>query len=220
MARKPGIRQKLFVEIEDKLRLDMILYAFWAGFWLLNGLDKFFRPTGEVIREANPVLVQGWFGIDREDKFRDYFSKLHLEELAMPSLYGFGMVEIILGATFVAILLRPGTPAMVYRLAFKMSILLFFIFSMGDILFGDRMELWEHGTFMILTLLTYQLYLSRSTEHAEVLGDFAAGADVNRDGAISTEEFDRFMDRLRTTCMVSDPAALRAPERAGSAERG
>jgi Ca2+/Na+ antiporter len=153
--------------------------------------------------------VQGWFGIDREEKFTQYFAKLHLEDLGMPFLYGFAVWEIILGAVFVAILLRPGISPMIYRLAFKMSILLFFMFCMGDILFGDRMELWEHGTFMVLTLLTYQLYLTRSTEHAEVLGEFAAGADINQDGAISTEEFDRFMDRLRISCMVSDPASLR-----------
>ncbi len=39
------MRRKRFVLLEDNLRLDYILYAFWAAFWVLNGLDKFFNGT-------------------------------------------------------------------------------------------------------------------------------------------------------------------------------
>ena len=45
-----------------------------------------------------------------------------------------------------------------HRLCFKGGIFVFLAFSVGDILFGDRMELWEHGTFMLLTIVTYDLW--------------------------------------------------------------
>ena len=51
----------------------------------------------------------------------------------------------------------------VHRLCFKGGVLLFLAFSTGDILFGDRMELWEHGTFMVLILLTYDLWYRTDT---------------------------------------------------------
>lgn len=202
-------RALAFVAVEDNLRLDLILYAFWAVFWLLNGLDKFFNGTPDV-GPFGPRTV-GWFGVNRDEKFIDYFSRLYLpEEMALAALYTFAVVEIIVGAVFLVMLLRPRVDTMVHRLAFKMNMLLFFAFSVGDILFGDRQELWEHGTFMILTLMTYQLYLARSAEHAEVLGpEYARAADLNQDNRVSTEEFDQFMDRLRNACVA--PAPPEAP---------
>ncbi|MBW3572267.1 MAG: hypothetical protein KY467_14290 [Gemmatimonadetes bacterium] len=205
-------RQMAFVAVEDNLRLDLILYAFWAVFWLLNGLDKFFNGTQEV-GPFGPRTV-GWFGVNRDEKFIDYFSRLYLpEEMALAALYTFAVVEIVVGAVFLVMLLRPRVDTMVHRLAFKMNMLLFFAFSVGDILFGDRQELWEHGTFMILTLMTYQLYLARSAEHAEVLGpEYARAADLNQDNRVSTEEFDQFMDRLRTACVAPAPPEAAAPK--------
>ncbi len=205
-------RDLAFVAVEDNLRLDLILYAFWSVFWLLNGLDKFFNGT-PATGPFGPKTV-GWFGVNRDAKFIDYFSRLHLpEELALAFLYGFAVVEIAVALMFLWILLRPRVSTLVHRLAFKMNMLIFFAFSTGDILFGDRQELWEHGTFMILTLMTYQLYLARSAEHAEVLGaEHFASADLNRDDRISTEEFDLFMDRLRSACTAPAPAVPASPD--------
>ena len=47
----------------------------------------------------------------------------------------------------------------VHRLVFKASSLLFVVFMTMDILFGDRTELWEHGTFLLLTAFAYRLYI-------------------------------------------------------------
>jgi hypothetical protein len=45
-------------------------------------------------------------------------------------------------------------------------------------MFGDRTELWEHGTFMLLVLLTYQLYIQReSIEEIEERGLAKAAKD-------------------------------------------
>ena len=45
------------------------------------------------------------------------------------------------------------------RLNMKMIIAIFSLFSIFDILFGDRMELWEHGTFLILATIHYIYFL-------------------------------------------------------------
>ena len=63
------------------------------------------------------------------------------------------MLEIVVGVLFLAILLYRKMPAVYRRLVFKASMFIFLVFSVGDIFFGDRQELWEHGTFMVLTLL-------------------------------------------------------------------
>ena len=36
--------------------------------------------------------------------------------------------------------------------------LIFVLFAIGDNLFGERTELWEHGTFLVLCLITYELW--------------------------------------------------------------
>ena len=41
------------------------------------------------------------------------------------------------------------------RFMFKISMIIFFFFSIFDILCGDRMELWEHGTFLLLATIHY-----------------------------------------------------------------
>jgi hypothetical protein len=83
--------------------------------------------------------------------------------VALP-VAAFAVLQIIVGALFAAIFLFRGMPAALHRLPFKASMTVFSLFCAGDILLGDRMELWEHGTFMILTVVTYMLFLSRYEE--------------------------------------------------------
>ena len=45
-----------------------------------------------------------------------------------------------------------------YRLILKASIWIFIAFITGDILFGDRIEVWEHGTYLAMTIVTYDLW--------------------------------------------------------------
>lgn len=191
---------RVSVYLNDHLRIVRILYLFWAIFWTLNGLDKFFNGT--LVPGPQGQRLVGWFGVNRDAKFIEYFSRLHLPaELALSSLYFFAVLEILVGFAFLAMLFYRRMPTTAIRLAFKVSMLIFLVFSTGDILFGDRMELWEHGTFMILTLMTYQLYLDRYVEHADVIGaDGFLTADADKDNKISNEEFDAFIERLRLAC--------------------
>ena len=62
----------------------------------------------------------------------------------------------------------------VIRFTFKISMLVFFGFSIFDILSGDRTELWEHGTFLLLATIHYIYILF----------------------AVPGEEFDNLRDKL------------------------
>lgn len=138
----------------------------------------------QVDADGNPSIVYqlrksesvGWFGVNRDAKMINYFRGLYLPAwFALGSLYGIAALEVLLGILFFAIgcwALMPVSKRdadthgisgcfsdrTFHRLAFKCSILIFFAFCIGDILFGDRTELWEHGTFIILSLITYDLW--------------------------------------------------------------
>lgn len=183
---------RFYYFLENYLRLEYILYIFWALFWTLNGLDKFFNGT--VVQTANGPKEFGWFGVTRDLKFSDYFAKLYLPKwTAVGFLYTFAVLEIVVGLLFFAILLCRKMPSAYRRLVFKMSMFIFMVFSVGDILFGDRQELWEHGTFMILTLVTYQMYIGRAQERAEIVGPHFDRFDTNRDRRLDTAEYNTFI---------------------------
>lgn len=82
--------------------------------------------------------------------------------------------------------------------------LIFLAFSTGDILFGDRAELWEHGTFMVLTLMTYQLYLGRTVEHADVVGEHFAAIDQDKDRRINEAEYATFLAQRRLSVLAME----------------
>jgi uncharacterized membrane protein YphA (DoxX/SURF4 family) len=132
--------------------------------------------NGTVAYTFQPTEPNGWFGVNRDAKTIGYFARLGLpSELALGSLYIVGAIEIILGVAFLSILFyKPLLPKQlenaleankafatqtVHRLAFKASSLLFVAFMVMDILFGDRTELWEHGTFLLLTAFAYRFYI-------------------------------------------------------------
>jgi hypothetical protein len=133
-AAASGLLQRL----DARLPLSTLLLAFWSMFWLLNGLDKFFNAPG-------------FFGVTRDAAFVEYFGRLNLPPaLALTSLYACGISEILLGLCFAAALVL-GAPVLI-NLCFKGSMVIFITFSTADVLFGDRAELWEHGTFLLLVL--------------------------------------------------------------------
>lgn len=179
--------------LENYLRLEYILYLFWALFWTLNGLDKFFNGT--IVQTVNGPREFGWFGVTRDQKFIEiYFAKLYLPEwTAIGFLYTFAVLEIVVGVLFLVILLYRKMPAVYRRLVFKLSMFIFLVFSVGDILFGDRQELWEHGTFMVLTLVTYQMYIGRAQERAEIVGPQFDRFDKNRNRRLDTAEYNQFI---------------------------
>ena len=170
-----------------------LIYLFWAMFWLLNGLDKFFVGVG-----SDPDMICsfadgrsttcGWFGTDRDQQMTAYFGKLGLPELiGQMTLYSFAMIEIALGVMFTWMLMKSLVASerlthVIHRVAFKGSILMFFVFSAGDILFGDRRVLWEHGTFLVLVIITYGIYVDRNQLRSVVARDHGVSSTVKRPG--------------------------------------
>jgi hypothetical protein len=159
-----------------------LIYAFWTMFWLLNGLDKFFIGVGADASATcsfsdGRSTPCGWFGVDRTMQMQGYFGKLMLPDwLGAITLNFLAVAEIALGVAFAWMLLRSlmaseKTTHVVHRMAFKGSFLMFFLFSAGDILFGDRRELWEHGTFLILVIITYRIYVDRNQLRSAVVRD-------------------------------------------------
>lgn len=180
--------KRLIYRIDKRINLVVVLFLFWALFWGLNGGDKFFNgeyvvnekatmgvlvdPHGNTAYKLHPMETVGLYGVNRNSKMITYFEGIHLpKEVALMALYGFAVIEIILGLMFLALFFWSLFPEKkkdnekgmfadrtVHRLAFKGSILVFVFFSVGDILFGDRAELWEHGTFIVLCLITYDMW--------------------------------------------------------------
>ena len=184
--------KKIIYLIDSKINLITILFLFWTFFWALNGFDKFFNGSSQLIKErwaSQGFLVDkdknvvysiqpseriGWYGVSRDAKFANYFRTLHLPPvIATVSLYFFAILEIIIAALFFWLFIRQFydnkddepedkksliADRTVHRLIFKASIWIFIAFLTGDILFGDRIEVWEHGTYLAMTLVTYDLW--------------------------------------------------------------
>jgi uncharacterized membrane protein YphA (DoxX/SURF4 family) len=120
-------------------------------FWLLNGLDKFFN-------------YPKFFGKTRAGSFVEYFSRLDLPDwLALVVLDGIGWLEIILGISFFIGLFILRRTRKLTLINLEISLLAFLGFSIADIMFGDRKELWEHGTYTILIIISYlsTLFIAR-----------------------------------------------------------
>jgi len=184
--------RKIIYSIDSKINLITILFLFWTLFWGLNGFDKFFNGSSQLITERwasqgflvdkdknvvysiQPSEKVGWYGVSRDAKFANYFRTLGLPPtIAAVTLYFFAILEIIIAALFFFLFIRQffdrkdevteGKKSLIadrtiHRLIFKASIWIFIAFITGDILFGDRIEVWEHGTYLAMTLVTYDLW--------------------------------------------------------------
>jgi len=184
--------KRIIYLIDNKINLITILFLFWTLYWGLNGFDKYFNGSSQLIKErwaSQGVLVDkdnnvvysiqpsekiGWYGVSRDAKFANYFRTLNLPQMvATVTLYFFAILEIIIAALFFWLFVRQffdykdeaaeGKKSLiadrtVHRLIFKASIWIFIAFITGDILFGDRIEVWEHGTYLAMTLVTYDLW--------------------------------------------------------------
>lgn len=148
--------------------------------------------NGTVVYEVQGMNPDGWFGVNREAATIGYFERLGMPaSWALGSLYSIAVVEVLLGLAFFSILFyKPLLPkAMeqafeenrvfatqtIHRLAFKVSCLIFVSFITMDILFGDRTELWEHGTFLILTAMIYRFYIDHEKIEAVEEDQLASG---------------------------------------------
>lgn len=159
----------------------LVLSIFWSGFWMLNGFDKFlngsFEPmmsedvtkavlveteTGEISHRMQPMHTVGFLGVNRNSKMGIFFSRIGLGDSSGNTfLITVGIIEILLGFLFLYVffeILFKQYNTNYISIGLIISLFLFTIFSFGDILFGERMELWEHSTFMIVIIGSYYMY--------------------------------------------------------------
>jgi len=162
--------------LNNNISFYNMLMLFWGLFWLLNGLDKFFNGDfipnpesyatkaviinldGKETYSIQPVEPYGWFGVNRDAKMVGYFKRLNLPEwMALSALYTMGSIETVLGLSLLLVLMFGKIHSDWNRLNMKMIIAIFSLFSIFDILFGDRMTVpslfWQLFTTFIFFLL-------------------------------------------------------------------
>ena len=198
---------------EGKVSLTAVIFLFWALFWVLNGGDKFFNgeygpnlegwsskgvlvdSKGEVTHTLHPMETVGLFGVNRNAKMVGFYQRIHLpREVALISLYGVAVLELVMGLAFLVLLAWNFLPEAAkdrvelledrtfHHLAFKGSLLIFVLFIIGDNLFGERMELWEHSTFLVLCLVTYMLWKRADSDQ---IGSLARDSSTENQRSIS-----------------------------------
>ncbi len=138
-----GVAEASFARFHD------VLAGFWLVFWLMNGLDKFFNQPN-------------FFGVTRDGMFIEYFSRIDLpESVALFALYSIGVAEVALGVSFiVALMFRERFKTLIVN-NLEVALGIFVLFALGDILFGDRKELWEHGCYIGLIIMSYGVAQAR-----------------------------------------------------------
>lgn len=128
--------------------------------------------TGEIEQRIMGYRFNEPFGKNRTASFNAYFAQLGLSnDVAQFSVKSIGALEIVLGVIFFYIFVRSLSPwhhynrttmfgtRTLHRLCFKTSVTIFIAFMAFDTATSDRHELLFHGTFLLLLLFTYYLFL-------------------------------------------------------------
>ena len=100
-----------------------------------------------------------------------YFKTIYVpREAAIALTYAFAVFEILTGFLFLMLFIWQVLPETredkknfftnrtLHRLAYKSSVMLFVILSVAFQIFGDRARLWEVGTYMLMTLMAYDIW--------------------------------------------------------------
>lgn len=142
-----------------------ILHEKWASKGTVVDMN------GNVAFTIQPLNTVGWFGVNYSDQVASYFKTVHLpRSSAMTLLYAFAAAEVLTGLLFLILFvwqLMPGraqdsggllADRTVHRIAYKLSVILFLVLSVAFQIFGDRTRLWEIGTYLLMTLVAYDLW--------------------------------------------------------------
>jgi hypothetical protein len=140
--------------IEGKV-IQFGVVGFWALFWLFNVIDKFIGSSTFL-----------WVGKDRFAQFVKYFSSIGIENPNVASAF-------LVFVTIIQIIALFLTAAALWHLivgkddkarhfffwgTFAGLFILSF-FAIGDQIFGDRVELWEHTTFWMALIISWGAYM-------------------------------------------------------------
>ena len=114
--------KKLIHLFDHRLNLITLLLLFWAIFWTLDGLDKFFDGEPQIVFESwaskgsvvdannnilytiQPSTPVGWFGVNYENQMASYFKTIYASrEVAIAVTYTFAVFEVIIGLLFLSL---------------------------------------------------------------------------------------------------------------------
>ncbi|WP_282077857.1 hypothetical protein [Epibacterium ulvae] len=159
-----GISDKSTHAAPSALNMANLVVLHWAIYWVMNGLDKFLNRTD--------ISFFTWFGKDRTEQFSGYLERTDISiSLLEPILYVTGVLELLVALPLLMVLTAACNQRPISRRLFEHSFfwgtLIFTGFSFFDVIFGDRAELWEHGTFFIGLLLSYKLAKEAYTENGQ-----------------------------------------------------
>lgn len=150
--------------------------------------------NNNVVYTIQPTVPRGWFGVNYADQMASYFKTIYVgRNAAIGITYTFAVFEIILGLVFLLLFIwqllpesredkkNMFTDRTLHRLAYKASVILFLILSVGFQIFGDRTRLWEVGTYMAMTLIAYDIWYRTDRFMLDLRRKRLAGIDDDDD---------------------------------------
>lgn len=199
----------LFDQRFNLVTLMLLFWAlFWTldgGDKFFNGesevLFEKWASKGSVVDANNNVVwtIQppnnvGWYGINYEDQMISWFKTIHVSPRgALGLTYAFAVWEILTGLLFFILVIWQLMPESredknnfftnrtLHRLAYKSSVLMFVVISVALQLFGDRTRLWEVGTYMLMTLIAYDMWYRTDRFMLDIRRKRLAGVDDGDD---------------------------------------
>ena len=131
-----------------------MICLYWFLFWLMNGMDKFLN--------GRDLVLFTWVGKDRTAQFGTYFNGADLPtRWISPVLHAVGMWEIVISLFFLASILFCFQKNAEQKFQHAVVLgclggsLTFTGFSVCDIIAGDRLELFEHGIYLSMIILSW-----------------------------------------------------------------
>lgn len=163
-----------------RLNWATLLLTMWAGFWVLNSGDKLLNGSwepmmergvtshavvsdGEVIATLQPYHSKGGYGVNRDTKMEIFFGRIGLPKwTSQIALYGTAFMELVVALYFLTSLVmvlidfryQHNNQVYISNHSHMMAGMIFVMFIFGDILFGERVELWEHCCFLCTVILS------------------------------------------------------------------
>lgn len=165
---------------ESKI-FSVLVLAYWSFFWLLNFVDKI------IVGPANL-----WNGKDRVTQFSDYFASINIHSDLLVWLL-IGVITILEFAAFLLVAAalvnlvrnRSDVARSFFFWGTAAGMVIFTSFSVGDQIFGDRPELWEHGAFLLLIMVSWFAYRFYNPEDKSVP---ANAGEVETQSKANTDE--------------------------------
>jgi hypothetical protein len=142
-------------KIKGKQLVRYLILSYWLLFWLLNIVDKIIGGSHFL-----------WVGKDRFAQFERFFDSIQLGHpiIASVALIITAGLEIFafmffFGALCHFIKKNIDFARSWFFIGIALSLIIFTYFSIGDQIFGDHIELLEHGIYWFITLLSWVIFV-------------------------------------------------------------